>query len=230
MPRHAEAHFYDRVGWLRAAVLGANDGIVSIASLMLGVAAANASNAEVAIAGFAGLVGGALSMAAGEYVSVSAQRDTERADIARERRELAVAPERELEELTQLYERRGVEPELAREVAAQLTAHDALDAHLREELGMTRVAAARPWQASYASALSFGAGAAVPMLALILASGTPLMVAIGVLAIAFLGVMGALAARLGGAAVGRGALRVVAGGGLAMAVTTGVGELVGTVV
>lgn len=230
MSRHAEPHFYERVGWLRAAVLGANDGIVSTASLMLGVAAANASNTEIAIAGFAGLVGGALSMAAGEYVSVSAQRDTERADIAREQRELAAAPERELEELTQIYERRGLDRDLAHQVATQLTAHDALDAHLREELGMTRVAAARPWQASYASALSFAAGAAVPMLALLFASGTALMVAIGVLAIVFLGVMGALAARLGGAAVGRGALRVVVGGGLAMAVTTGVGELVGTVV
>ncbi len=228
--RHRERHRYSRVGWLRAAVLGANDGIVSTASLMIGVAAADASNSEIAVAGLAGLVAGAMSMAAGEFVSVSSQRDTEQAEIHRERRELATTPEMELDELTQIYVGRGLDPELAREVAQQLTATDALDAHLRDELGMTGAVPARPWQAAIVSAASFSLGAAVPLVVLLFASGDALIAAIALVALAVLGATGAAAGRLGGAPMGRAALRVVLGGGLAMALTALVGTLVGTAV
>jgi VIT1/CCC1 family predicted Fe2+/Mn2+ transporter len=230
MPRHRERHRYSRVGWLRAAVLGANDGIVSTASLMIGVAAADASNSEIAVAGLAGLVAGAMSMAAGEFVSVSSQRDTELADIRRERRELATVPDLELDELTQIYVGRGLDPPLARQVAEQLTQADALDAHLREELGMTGAVPARPWQAAIVSALSFSLGAAVPLVVLVFASGNALIAAIALVALAVLGVTGAIAGRLGGAPMPRAVARVVVGGGLAMALTALVGTLVGAAV
>lgn len=230
MRGHRERHRYSRVGWLRAAVLGANDGIVSTASLMIGVAAASASNSEIAVAGFAGLVAGAMSMAAGEFVSVSSQRDTEQAEVHRERRELATTPELELEELTQIYVGRGLDDSLARQVAQQLTETDALDAHLRDELGMTGAVPARPWQAAVVSAASFSLGAAVPLLVLLFASGDALIAAIAVVALVVLGATGALAGRLGGAPMVRAALRVVIGGGLAMALTALVGNVVGTAV
>jgi VIT1/CCC1 family predicted Fe2+/Mn2+ transporter len=225
---HRERHRFRRIGWLRAAVLGANDGIVSTASLMIGVAAAGGSNDEVAVAGLAGLVAGAMSMAAGEFVSVSSQRDTELADIRREQRELSTTPELELAELTQIYVKRGIEPELARQVAVQLTASDPLDAHLRDELGMTGVVPPRPWQAAFVSALSFTAGGAVPLLTLLLVSGDARIPVIAVVALVVLAATGAAGGRLGGAPMLRAATRVLAGGGLAMALTALVGAVVGT--
>jgi VIT1/CCC1 family predicted Fe2+/Mn2+ transporter len=230
MQRHRERHRYSRVGWLRAAVLGANDGIVSTASLMIGVAAADASNSQIAVAGLAGLVAGAMSMAAGEFVSVSSQRDTERAEVHRERRELATTPALELEELTQIYVGRGLDLDLARRVAEQLTATDALDAHLRDELGMTGAVPALPWQAAAVSAISFSLGAAVPLAVLLLTTGDALIASIAIVALVVLGATGAAAGRLGGAPMLRAALRVVIGGGLAMALTALVGALVGTAV
>jgi len=227
---HRERHRFSRVGWLRAAVLGANDGIVSTASLMIGVAASSASNSAVAVAGFAGLVAGAMSMAAGEYVSVSSQRDTELADIRREQRELATAPDLELQELTQIYEKRGLDATLARQVAEQLTASDPLAAHLRDELGMSGVVPARPWQAAFVSAGSFGIGAAVPLIALLFASGDALIAAIAIAALLVLGVTGAVGGRLGGAPMLRAATRVLVGGTIAMAITAVVGDLVGSAV
>jgi VIT1/CCC1 family predicted Fe2+/Mn2+ transporter len=228
--RHRERHRYSRVGWLRAAVLGANDGIVSTASLMIGVAAAGASNSEIAVAGLAGLVAGAMSMAAGEFVSVSSQRDTEHAEIRRERSELATAPELELDELTRIYEGRGLDHALARRVAEQLTQENALDAHLRDELGMTGAVPARPWQAAAVSAASFSLGAAVPLVVLLFATGDALIAAIALVAVAVLGITGAVAGRLGGAPMLRAAVRVVLGGSIAMALTALVGSLVGTAV
>jgi VIT1/CCC1 family predicted Fe2+/Mn2+ transporter len=230
MLAHRERHRFSRIGWLRAAVLGANDGIVSTASLMIGVAAASASNSEVAVAGLAGLVAGAMSMAAGEFVSVSSQRDTELADIRREERELSATPELELDELTQIYVKRGIDPELARQVATQLTASDPLDAHLRDELGMTAGVAARPWQAAGVSAVSFAAGAAVPLLTLLAVSGDARIPVIAGVALVVLAIMGAIGGRLGGAPMLRAATRVLAGGGLAMALTALVGNLLGSVV
>jgi vacuolar iron transporter family protein len=231
MPRvHRERHRFTRIGWLRAAVLGADDGIVSTASLMIGVAAASGSRDEIAIAGVAGLVAGAMSMAAGEYVSVSSQRDTERADIRRERRELARDPEDELDELTAIYAQRGLDPALAQEVATRLMATDPLGAHLRDELGITPATAARPWQAAMVSAVSFALGAAAPVLALLLAPADGRVAVIAVVALALLAVTGAAGGRLGGAPMPRAALRVLAGGGLAMAATALVGELIGTAV
>ncbi len=230
MQLHRERHRYTRVGWLRAAVLGANDGIVSTASLMIGVAAAGASNSEIAVAGFAALAAGAMSMAAGEFVSVSSQRDTEKAEIHRERRELATTPELELDELTQIYEGRGLEPPLARRVAEQLTKTDALEAHLRDELGMTGAVPARPWQAAAVSAVTFSLGAAVPLVVLVFATGNALIAAMALVALAVLGMTGAVAGRLGGAPITRAALRVVVGGGLAMVLTALVGSIVGTAV
>ena len=227
---HRERHRFSRVGWLRAAVLGANDGIVSTASLMIGVAAANASNSEVAVAGLAGMVAGAMSMAAGEFVSVSSQRDTELADIQREERELSTSPELELDELTQIYVKRGIDPELARQVATQLTATDPLDAHLRDELGMTGAVPARPWQAAGVSAVSFALGAAVPLLTLLAVSGDARIPVIAGVALVVLAIMGAIGGRLGGAPMLRAATRVLAGGGLAMALTALVGNLLGSVV
>jgi VIT1/CCC1 family predicted Fe2+/Mn2+ transporter len=222
-----ELHRSSRAGWLRAAVLGADDGIVSTASLVIGVAAAAASRNAVALAGVAGLVAGATSMAAGEYVSVSSQRDAEQADIGRERRELAVDPELERAELTEVYVRRGLDRELAATVAERLMAVDPLGSHVRDELGLRPGALARPLQAAVISALSFAVGAAAP-LALIVAAPIGVRVPVTALAaLALLGLLGAVGARLGGARAGRAALRVTIGGGLAMALTAVIGQLVG---
>ncbi|MGE5090309.1 MAG: VIT family protein [Candidatus Levyibacteriota bacterium] len=227
---HKEFHRSDRVGWLRAAVLGANDGIVSTASLVLGVAAAEASRSGVMVAGVAGLVAGAMSMAAGEYVSVRSQADTEAADLARERSELASDVANEERELASIYVRRGLEPGLARQVATQLMAHDALGAHARDELGISETLAARPVQAALASAASFAAGAALPLVVAALAPVAQLSVAVAGSSLAFLAGLGALAARTGGAPVGAGAWRVTFWGALAMALTAGIGALFGTTV
>ena len=224
----SETHRSERVGWLRAAVLGANDGIVSTASLVLGVAAAHAARNDILIAGIAGLVAGALSMAAGEYVSVSSQADTERADLARERIELATQPEAEETELATIYERRGLEPALARAVAQQLMAHDALGAHARDELGLSEKFAARPLQAAFASALTFAVGAALPIVAVVFAPPAALVALVSGTSLVCLFVLGALAAHAGGASPWIGAFRVAFWGALAMAVTAGVGALFGT--
>ena len=216
------------MGWLRAAVLGANDGIVSTASLILGVAAADASHRSVLIAGVAALVAGALSMAAGEYVSVHSQADTERADLERERRELEADEKAEQRELAMIYEKRGLEPILAREVAVQLMAHDALGAHARDELGITDITTARPLQAAFASAASFAVGALLPLLVVILSSMQWLIPVIVTTSLIFLAGLGALAARAGGASLAVGAMRVTFWGALAMAITAGIGALFGT--
>ncbi|MEQ1619750.1 MAG: VIT family protein, partial [Terricaulis sp.] len=216
-----------RVGWLRAAVLGANDGIVSTASLIVGVAAANASREAVMVAGVAGLVAGAMSMAAGEYVSVSSQSDTEQADLTRERGELASQPEFELEELTQIYSARGVEPALARQVAEQMMAKDALGAHARDELGISDLTRARPIQAALTSALTFAAGAALPLAIAALWPYAQMPVAVSVASLIFLALLGALGARTGGAGMARAALRVTFWGALALALTAGIGALFG---
>jgi vacuolar iron transporter family protein len=228
--RHSERHRTERIGWLRAAVLGANDGIVSTASLVVGVAAASAGRAEILVAGMAGLVAGALSMAAGEYVSVSSQADTEGADIARERAELAAAPAAEEDELTGIYVRRGLEPALARTVAQQLTAHNALEAHARDELGLAEELAARPLQAALASAGTFAVGAALPMLTVLLAPTASLSLVVAGVSLVSLAALGALAARAGGASASIGAARVAFWGALAMGVTAGVGWLFGAAV
>ncbi len=225
--RHTERHRTNRVGWLRAAVLGANDGIVSTASLIVGVAAANAGSDSVLVAGVAGLVAGAMSMAAGEYVSVCSQADTENADLARERAELRATPDAELRELTGIYVARGLEQELARQVAEQLTAHDALAAHARDELGITEALAARPVQAALASAASFSVGAALPLGVAVLAHGHGQIVWVSGMSLVFLGGLGALAARAGGAGELLAAARVTFWGALAMAATAGVGFLFG---
>jgi len=227
---HREEHRSHRIGWLRAAVLGANDGIVSTASLIVGVAAAETTRSNVLVAGIAGLVAGAMSMAAGEYVSVSSQADTENADLARERTELASTPGPELDELTGIYESRGLDPELARRVAEQLTAHDALAAHARDELGISETHAARPVQAAFASAATFAVGAALPLAVAALASGARVILLVSVLSLLFLGTLGAIAARAGGASTWRGALRVTFWGALAMAATAAIGRAFGTVV
>lgn len=225
-----EQHFTDRIGWLRAAVLGANDGIVSTASLVVGVAAASAGRSEVLVAGVAGLVAGAMSMAAGEYVSVSSQADTESADLARERGELATIPELELDELTNIYVERGLEPALARQVAEQLTAKDALTAHARDELGISEVMTARPVQAAFASAATFAVGAALPLIVVLLAPESLLALAVSLTSLVFLALLGVVSARTGGAPVLKAALRVTFWGALAMALTAAVGALFGTVV
>jgi VIT1/CCC1 family predicted Fe2+/Mn2+ transporter len=222
-------HLSHRAGWLRAAVLGANDGIVSTASLVLGVAASGAATSAVVTAGVAGLVAGALSMAAGEYVSVSSQRDAERADIAVEARELHDDPEGELHELAAIYETRGLPAELARQVANALSANGALNAHLRDELGLTEERMARPSQAAWTSALSFSMGAVVPLLAIAVISGAPRVAGCVVVTTLALGSLGALGARLGGAPAGRAATRVMVWGLIAMGITAAVGGLVGTV-
>ena len=229
MPRstHPELHRSDRIGWLRAAVLGANDGIVSTASLMLGIAAANSGKAQVLIAGVAALVAGAMAMAAGEYVSVSSQRDTENADLDKERLELANAPDHEARELTAIYVARGLEPALASQVSAQLMAHDAIGAHARDELGITAIVSARPVQAALASAASFAVGAALPLATVMLAPERYTVASVGVMSLLFLAALGALAANAGGALVAKGSFRVVGWGALAMAVTAGVGALFG---
>jgi len=227
LSRHPERHLSHRGGWLRAVVLGANDGIVSTAGIVVGVAAASASTGEVITAGIAGLVAGALSMAAGEYVSVSSQRDVEQADLSRERAELAADPEAELRELASIYEARGLRPELAGEVAAALSVHDALGAHARDELGIGEATMARPLQAAGASGLAFSVGAALPLLAAALTtSGTRIAVTFAVTMVA-LALTGDLAARLGGADRVRATLRVVLWGAVAMVATIGIGSLVG---
>lgn len=228
MPRHPrEIHRTNRVGWLRAAVLGANDGIVSTASLIVGFAAAGSERHAILLAGVAGLVGGALSMAAGEFVSVSSQADAENADLAIERGELAQYPDGELRELTGIYVRRGLEPELARRVAEQLTAHDALGAHARDELGITHELRARPLQAAGASAAAFASGAAWPLLITALAPLVTLASIVTAASLIALAALGATAARAGGAPMLRGAARVVAWSALAMAATAGIGRLFG---
>jgi VIT1/CCC1 family predicted Fe2+/Mn2+ transporter len=227
---HIESHLVKRIGWLRAAVLGANDGIISTASLILGVAAAAAAKSDIMLAGAAGLVAGAMSMAAGEYVSVSSQSDTEQADLAKERGELADDPEFEKEELAQIYAARGVEIALARQVAQQLMAKDALGAHARDELGISEITAARPIQAALTSAATFSAGAAAP-LALVLASPPSLLIQIvSAGSLIFLAVLGFLGAKAGGAAIVTPVVRVTFWGALAMALTAGIGAAVGTVV
>jgi len=225
---HIENHLVSRVGWLRAAVLGANDGIVSTASLIIGVATANATTANVLVAGVAGLVAGAMSMAAGEYVSVSSQSDTELADLARERKELANQPEFERQELAQIYVDRGIEPQLALQVADQLMAKDALGAHARDELGISETTAARPILAALASAAAFSVGAIMP-LAMVMLSPPPRLVAVvSVASLLFLAVLGAIGARAGGANVTKATIRVTFWGALAMALTAGIGAIFGT--
>ena len=228
--RHREQHRSTRIGWLRAAVLGANDGIVSTASLVVGVAAAETARQNVLVAGVAGLVAGALSMAAGEYVSVSSQSDTEQADLARERHELASQPEAEEEELTGIYVGRGLTPELARQVARQLMDRDALGAHARDELGLTEELSARPLQAALASAATFAVGAAVPILAILLAPANALVVAVAAVSLVCLVALGSMAAYVGGAPIFTGAARVTIWGLLAMLATAVVGRLFGTAV
>ncbi len=228
--RHREQHRTNRIGWLRAAVLGANDGIVSTASLVVGVAAAGAAHSEVLVAGIAGLVAGAMSMAAGEYVSVKSQAETEEADLTRERAELEGNSAAEQQELARIYEGRGLEPSLAQQVAVQLMAHDALGAHARDELGISEVVTARPIQAALASAAAFGVGAAMPLVTTWLSPVTRVIPLVIGGSLGFLAVLGALAARTGGAPMVRGAVRVTFWGALAMGITAGVGRMFGTVV
>ena len=227
---HPEHHLVDRIGWLRAAVLGANDGIVSTASLIVGVAAAAGTQNAVLVAGVAGLVAGAMSMAAGEYVSVSSQSDTERADLARERKELGVNVVFEQEELAQIYVNRGLEPTLARQVAQQLMAKDALAAHARDELGISEITTARPVQAALTSAASFSVGAAMPLLMVVVAPAWALVPVVSAASLAFLSLLGAIGAKAGGANILRATTRVTFWGALAMALTAGIGKIVGTVV
>jgi VIT1/CCC1 family predicted Fe2+/Mn2+ transporter len=224
---HTEKHKTHRIGWLRAAVLGANDGIVSTASLVLGVAAAGASSQSIVIAGVAGLVAGAMSMAAGEYVSVSSQADTERADLDRERKELAAHPKQEHTEMAAIYVGRGLDAGLASNVATQLMAHDALGAHGREELGISDTSTARPVQAALASAVTFSVGAVLPLLIVLLVPVSALMWTVSGSSLLFLALLGSLAARAGGASVMTAAARVTFWGALAMALTAGVGALFG---
>lgn len=227
--RHREEHYVARVGWLRAAVLGANDGIVSTASLIVGVAAAS-GRAEVLLAGAAGLAAGALSMAAGEYVSVSSQADTERADITREKAEIAADPEEELRALAAIYEDRGLRPELAREVAAALHEKDALAAHVRDELGIYEHTEARPLVAAMASALTFAVGAALPLVTAALVPEAKISLWVTALSLVFLAILGAVGARAGGAPVPKAVFRVTFWGAVAMAVTAAVGHLFGAAV
>ena len=227
---HRESHLVARIGWLRAAVLGANDGIVSTASLILGVAASGADRPALLVAGAAGLVAGAMSMAAGEYVSVSSQSDTESSDLARERAELAASPEAELRELTAIYVARGVDAATARSVAEQMTAHDALDTHAREELHITEITTAQPVVAALTSAATFTVGAALPLLLAAILPMPLMVVGEGAGSILFLALLGAVGARAGGAKPWRPVARVVFWGALAMALTAGIGRLVGTAV
>jgi VIT1/CCC1 family predicted Fe2+/Mn2+ transporter len=227
---HSEPHRAERIGWLRAAVLGAQDGIVSTASLLIGVAAASATRSEILIAGTAALAAGALSMAAGEYSSVSSQRDTERADIARERREQERQPVAEREELTQIYVGRGLDRALASQVAEGLMAADPVGSHVRDELGIVEEMRARPLQAAVVSAASFAVGAGLALGSAALAPGSARVAIVAVVALVLLAVLGVVGARLGGAPPARGAARIVVGGGLAMAVTAGIGALIGTAI
>lgn len=227
--RHDENHRTHRIGWLRAAVLGANDGIVSTASLIVGVAAADASHGNVLVTGIAGLVAGAMSMAAGEYVSVSSQADTEQADLERERLELATEPDKELAELTAIYVARGLEAGLASEVARQLTAHDAHGTHARDELGVSESLSARPVQAALASAGTFAVGAALPLVLVLIVPSASLVWTVSLCSLVFLALLGGLAARAGGSPIWRATARVTFWGALAMALTAGAGALFGAV-
>jgi VIT1/CCC1 family predicted Fe2+/Mn2+ transporter len=228
--RHSENHLIGRIGWLRAAVLGANDGIVSTASLIVGVAAAAAQPKDILVAGIAGLVAGAMSMAAGEYVSVSSQSDTEEADLARERKELSDNIEFERAELAEIYVKRGVEPEVARKVALQLMAKDALGAHARDELGISEMTTARPVQAALTSAATFATGAALPLLMVLVSPKSILVPVVSVASLLFLALLGAVGARTGGASIVRATARVTFWGALAMAITAAIGAFFGTVV
>jgi VIT1/CCC1 family predicted Fe2+/Mn2+ transporter len=229
-PRHRETHVTHRIAWLRAAVLGANDGIVSTASLIVGVAAAGGTHTAVLTAALAGLTAGAMSMAAGEYVSVSSQADMEQAATETEKRELATEPASEHAELANIYVQRGLTPDLARQVAEQLMSHDALDAHLRDELGIHQTTRARPIQAALTSALTYTAGALLPLLAAIALPPAQLVVGIPLVSLLVLAALGALAARTGGASAGVGALRVLVWGAFAMGVTAGIGRWFGAIV
>ena len=227
---HPESHLVDRIGWLRAAVLGANDGIVSTASLIVGVAAAAAAPGDILIAGVAGLVAGAMSMAAGEYVSVSSQSDTEQADLARERKELRDTPKFEREELAQIYVKRGLDHALALKVADQLMAKDALGAHARDELGISEISTARPVQAALTSAATFAIGAAMPLAMVLVSPANRLVLIVSLASLGFLALLGAAGAKAGGADVVRATVRVTFWGALAMGLTAGIGALFGTVV
>jgi VIT1/CCC1 family predicted Fe2+/Mn2+ transporter len=226
---HGETHLVHRIGWLRAAVLGANDGVVSVASILTGVASSGIDHGAIVVSGVAGLVAGAMSMAAGEYVSVSSQSDTEKADLAREKSELETHWDDELEELATIYERRGLDSQTAHSVARQLMEKDALGAHARDELGITEVSSSNPIQAALTSALTFTAGALPPVLAAVIATGPAIAPAVAVVAVIVLIILGSLGARTGGASMLRGAIRVTFWGILAMAVTAGVGALFGTI-
>jgi vacuolar iron transporter family protein len=228
--KHAEYHLVSRIGWLRAAILGANDGLLSTASLIVGVAAASTSATGILIAGIAGLVAGSVSMAAGEYVSVSSQHDTEQADLAREKAELKSEPEAELEELANIYVGRGVSNDVAHVVAKQLMAKDALGAHAQDELGITKELSARPIQAALTSALTFALGAAMPLLVVLLSPSAMLVYMISVTTLLFLGVLGAIGAQIGGSNILKGMMRVMFWGALALALTAFIGALVGKVV
>jgi VIT1/CCC1 family predicted Fe2+/Mn2+ transporter len=225
--RHKEQHFSERIGWMRAAVLGANDGIVSTASLVVGVATAEATRGNVIVAGVAGLVAGAMSMAAGEYVSVSSQADTENADLARERKELASDGEFELAELTGIYVQRGLDESLARQVAQQLMVHDALGAHARDELGISEQMSARPVQAAMASAATFAVGAALPLATVFVSPEKLIPVIVSITSLGFLALLGGVSASVGGAPVARAVARITFWGALAMAATAGIGALFG---
>ncbi len=225
--RHLENHRTQRIGWLRAAVLGANDGLVSTASLIVGVAAAESSRGNILVAGIAGLVAGAMSMAAGEYVSVSSQSDTEEADLAKERQELLTEPEHELAELTAIYVGRGLDEGLAGQVAEQLTAHNALEAHARDELGISEITSARPVQAALASAATFAVGAVMPLLISLLVPLKTIIPTVAISSLFFLALLGGLSAHAGGAGRRKAAFRVTFWGALAMALTAGVGALFG---
>lgn len=227
---HPEYHLVDRIGWLRAAVLGANDGIISTASLIVGVAAAAATRNDVLIAGIAGLVAGAMSMAAGEYVSVSSQSDTEQADLARERKELDENPAFERDELAEIYVKRGVDKSLALQVAEQLMAKGALTAHARDELGISEISVARPVQAALASAAMFSVGAAMPLLMVVVSPSNALVPIVSGASLAFLAVLGVIGAKAGGANILRATIRVTFWGAFALALTAGIGRLFGTVV
>lgn len=227
---HAENHLVSRIGWLRAAVLGANDGIVSTASLIVGVASASAASSEVLVAGIAALVAGAMSMAAGEYVSVSSQSDTENADLERERLELATQPEMECEELANIYVGRGLDITLARQVADQLMAKDALGAHARDELGISEITTARPIQAALTSAATFAIGAAMPLLMVLVSPASMLIPAVSIASLLFLALLGAIGAKAGGANITKATLRVTFWGAFAMVLTAGIGAIVGTAV
>jgi VIT1/CCC1 family predicted Fe2+/Mn2+ transporter len=225
---HTENHLVHRIGWLRAAILGANDGIVSTASLIVGVASAAGGSKEILIAGVAGIVAGAMSMAAGEYVSVSSQSDTEKSDLAREVKELKETPAEELDELTNIYIARGLDKDLAHQVAVQMTARDALKAHARDELGITEISAARPVQAAFTSALTFAVGAMMPLLAAMFAPRDNLIMVVSIASLLFLGLLGAIGAKAGGANIVKATMRVMFWGAMAMAITAGIGYVFGT--